>query len=51
MLDEAVLARELAPLRALRDDCPKTLLTLDRVGSGDYDGIEQVNIIDWLLDG
>lgn len=46
VLDETVLARELAPLRALRDDYPKTLLTLDRVGSGDRDGIEQVNIID-----
>ncbi len=51
VLDEAVLARELAPLRALRDNYPKTLLTLDRVGTGDHDGIEQVNIIDWLLEG
>ena len=46
VLDEAVLARELALLRALRDNYPKTLLTLDCVGSGDHDGIEQVNIID-----
>ena len=49
VLDETVLARELAPLQALRDNYPKTLLTLDRVGSGDHGGIEQVNIIDWLL--
>lgn len=49
VLDETVLDRELAPLQALRDNYPKTLLTLDRVGSGDHGGIEQVNIIDWLL--
>lgn len=48
VLDEATLARELAPLRRLGDNYPKTLLTLDRVGTGDHDGIQQVNLIDWL---
>lgn len=50
VLDEQVLARELAPLSLLKDDYPKTLLTLDRIGSGDHNGIEQQNLIDWLLD-
>lgn len=51
VLDETVLARELTPLQALQDNYPKTLLTLDRVGLGDHNGIEQLNIIDWLLEG
>lgn len=49
VLDETTLARELAPLKAIRDSYPKTLLTLDRVGTGDLDGIRHVNLIDWLL--
>ena len=49
VLDESTLARELAPLRAVRDNYPKTLLTLDRVGVGDHGGIRQENVIDWML--
>ena len=51
VLDEATLERELAPLRAVRDNYPKTLLTLDRVGVGDREGIRQENLLDWLLTG
>jgi predicted AAA+ superfamily ATPase len=47
-LDESVKARELAPLLKVRDNYPKYLLTLDFV-TGDYEGIKQVNLIDWLL--
>jgi predicted AAA+ superfamily ATPase len=48
-LDENVLKRELASLRKISDNYPKYLLTLDEVfGSGDYDGIKKINIIDWL---
>ena len=50
VLDEATLAREMAPLAAIADNRPKTLLTLDRVGLGDYDGIAHANAIDWLLE-
>lgn len=49
VLDEATLERELAPLRGVKDNYPKTLLTLDRIGAGDREGIRQENIIDWLL--
>lgn len=50
VLDEHTLKRELAPLQAIRDNYPKTLLTLDEIGKGsNYDGIRQINIIDWLL--
>lgn len=49
VLDERTRARELAPLRGIADNYPKTLLTLDRVGLGDFEGIRHVNAIDWLL--
>ena len=47
--DDATLARELAPLRAIRDQYPKTLLTLDSDPPFDHDGIRQVGAIDFLL--
>ena len=51
MLDEAIRERELAPLQALHDSFPKTVLTLDRFRLGmTPDGIEIRNIVDWLLD-
>lgn len=50
VLDESTLARELAPLQTVRDNHPKTLLTLDTVGLGDYQGIQHRNILDWLLE-
>ena len=45
------LARELAPLDAVRDHNPKFLLTRDRNPQGSHKGIKQVNVLDWLLDG
>lgn len=50
-LDEGVLARELSPLRAIHDAYPKMLLVADRIGLGTTpDGIQIVNLVDWLLD-
>ncbi|MDR1193157.1 MAG: ATP-binding protein [Peptococcaceae bacterium] len=48
VLDEAVKTRELAPLLKVGDNYPKYLLTLDFI-TGDYEGIKQLNLIDWLL--
>lgn len=49
-LDETVLQRELAPLRKVRDNYPKYLLTLDEAfGTADYDGIKKLNAVEWLL--
>ncbi|MCL2367300.1 MAG: ATP-binding protein [Oscillospiraceae bacterium] len=49
-LDESVLKRELASLRKIADNYPKYLLTLDEMfGTADYDGIQKVNLVDWLL--
>jgi predicted AAA+ superfamily ATPase len=47
VLDENTLKRELAPYRQIRDNYPKYLISLDDF-SGDHDGIEQLNLIDWL---
>lgn len=48
--DEATLKRELAPLEAIHDNHPKTLLTRDPDPPFNYNGIKQINAIDFLLD-
>lgn len=50
VLDENTLKRELTPLQKIPNSFPKVLLTLDSIGAGsNYDGIKQINLIDWLL--
>lgn len=51
ILDDNVRQREFASLEAIKDNYPKTVLTLDKVGTGDYKGIEHANIIEWMLQG
>ena len=41
--------REMASLRRITDNYPKTIITLDKYTEGSYDGIEVVNAVDWLL--
>ena len=49
-LDEETLKRELAPFKKISDNYPKYLLTLDEVfGSANYEGIQKMNVLDWLL--
>lgn len=50
MVDESTFEREMRPLREVRDNYEKTVLTLDRFSVGNYDGIKVVNIVDWLLE-
>ena len=50
ILAEDTLNRELKPLQNIKDNYPKYLLTLDYLPKTDYNGIKQLNIIDWLLD-
>ncbi|MBD5522335.1 MAG: ATP-binding protein [Lachnospiraceae bacterium] len=47
--DEAVLNRELAPLRQTTDNYPKYILTLDNDPEADYDGIRRINALQWLV--
>lgn len=49
--DSRTLERELSSLRAVRDNYPKTLITLDDERPVDHEGIRQVYALDWLLDG
>ena len=48
VLDENTLKRELEPLRQIRDNYPKFLLSLDDFAA-DHDGIQQINLLDWLV--
>lgn len=46
-----VLERELKPLKSIRDQYPKTLLTLDEINAeADYNGIMKRNALQWMLD-
>lgn len=45
-----VRTRELAPLRALSDNYPKIVLTMDEGNRVTEDGIRVENVVDWLLE-
>ena len=47
---QSTVERELLPLQKLKDNFPKYLITLDKTDEKTYNGIKQINIIDWLLD-
>ena len=49
VLDANTLKRELASLQAIKDHNQKFLLTMDYFPPTSYNGIKQINIIDWLL--
>ncbi len=48
MTAQETFDREMAPLAAIRDNYPKTILTLDKITVGNYNGIEVENLLDWL---
>ena len=51
VLDQNTLARELTPLQKIPDNYPKYLLTMDDVfTSANYEGIKEVNVLQWLLE-
>lgn len=50
MLEESTFEREITPLREIRDNYPKIILTLDEFTVGNYEGIKVINVIDWLLE-
>ena len=47
--DENTLTRELASLKRIPDNYPKTILTLDEDPAADYNGIRRLNALDWLM--
>ena len=50
LADEKVRERELRPLRETGDEYPKMMITMDPQIIDNYNGIKNVNIIDWLLE-
>lgn len=51
VMEDTTLRRELSPLEQLDDNYPKYLLTMDVLHKTDnYNGIEQKNVLDWLLE-
>ena len=49
IVDEQTRERELSPLKMIRDNYPKYILTLDDIHFGNLGGIQHCNIIQWLL--
>lgn len=49
MTNEATFEREMTPLRNIKDNYEKIVLTLDKFSVGNYEGIKVVNLIDWLI--
>ena len=49
MTEQTTFEREITPLRKIKDNYPKKILTLDRWTPGNYEGIEVLNAVDWLL--
>ncbi len=48
--DEATLERELHPLKMVKDNYPKTVLSLDVAPVAYHNGIKIQNVLDWLLE-
>ncbi|MCD7797242.1 MAG: ATP-binding protein, partial [Clostridiales bacterium] len=49
MTNELTFEREMSPLKSIKDNYEKIVLTLDKFSSGNYEGIKVINLIDWLL--
>ncbi len=48
MTAEEAFEREMRPLREIRDNYEKIVLTLDHFTIGNYEGIKVIHVIDWL---
>lgn len=49
VLDPVTFEREITPLRRVQDNYPKFIVTMDDISS-DNEGIQQVNVVDFLLE-
>ena len=49
VMDDKTYNREIGPLKSVPDNYEKTILTMDRFGLGNDEGVRIVNVIDWLL--
>lgn len=49
MTAEETFEREMRPLKEIKNNYEKIVLTLDHFSLGNYDGIKVINVIDWLF--
>lgn len=49
VMEEKTLRRELSSLDAIKDHNPKYLLTMDYTPLTSYNGIKQMNVLEWLV--
>ena len=49
VMEEQTLKRELSAIDAIKDHNLKYLLTMDYTPMTSYNGIKQINVLDWLL--
>jgi len=50
MTSKETFERELRPLKLIKDNYEKTVLTLDKFTVGNYEGIKVINVLNWLLE-
>lgn len=50
MTNQSTFEREMTPLKNIRDNYEKIVLTLDKFSVGNYEGIKVINLINWLLE-
>lgn len=50
MTSEETFEREMRPLKQIRDNYEKIILTLDKFSVGNYEGIKVINVVDWLME-
>lgn len=49
-INQSILAKKMHPITKLRDGYPRFLLTLDEAGvRGNYDGLKQLSVFEWLM--
>ena len=49
LMSQETKYREIKPFTAVHDNWRKTIITTDRLGLGWEDGVDIVNLYDWLL--
>lgn len=49
LMEQTTFERKIKPLKRINDNYPKRILTLERFTLGNYEGIEVLNAVDWLL--
>lgn len=49
-MEEQTLKSELSSLEAIKDHNPKYILTMDYTPRTSYNGIKQINVLEWLME-